>query len=85
MDEDAIMEYLGRDETDLRKVLAEDNPPFEALQAAAIADFMQAYHLTDRRDAVRQYAKLRRAQADLLALEGEERDRFMRGLSVDGE
>jgi hypothetical protein len=61
------------------------DPPAEAVQAAAIRDFMVAYHLTDSRDAIRQYSVLRRAQAEQLKLTVEERERFLGWLPTETE
>ncbi len=85
MDADGILRYLEMQDHELRRILGGSRPPLEALLASAVLDFMQAYHLSDRRDAIRQFTTLRAAQADLLALSQEERARFLDGLSLAGE
>lgn len=85
MGSDQIMKYLDMADEELRRILGDENPPVRALQAAAVLDFMQAYHLTDRRDALEQFSKLRRAQADLLSLTGEQKRRFLEGLPGEDE
>ena len=85
MGSEQIMKYLDMADEELRKILGDENPPVQALQAAAVLDFMHAYHLTDRRDALEQFTKLRKAQADLLSLEGEKKWRFLKGLPGEDE
>jgi hypothetical protein len=85
MDVSDIVRYLEMDAEERERLLAGDDPPFAAVQAAAVRDFMEVHHLTDSEDAVQQFIRLRRAQAELLGLEAEEVDRFMEGLAQPRE
>ncbi len=74
-----ILRYMRMDQEGLKAVLGLEPPPMDALRAAAILEFMNAYHLTDPEDGLGQYLKLREAQADLLGLGSEERREFLDG------
>jgi hypothetical protein len=79
MDDPAILECMRMDREELGSILAGENPPLAAVQAAAVLDFMQAFHLTDDRDGLEQFIRFRRSQAESLGLSGEELGLFMDG------
>jgi hypothetical protein len=81
----AILECMEMDPEELGSMLAAENPPLAAVQAAAVLEFMNAFHLTDRKDGIEQYVRFRKSQAESLGLKGEERKRFMDGFGPDGE
>ena len=85
MDDSAILECMEMDAETLGSVLAGDDPSLAAVQAAAVLDFMEAFHLTDKKDALRQFVRFRRSQAESLGLRGEEIERFMNGFAGNGE
>ncbi len=85
MGDDAILECMQMEAAELRSILAADDPPMAAVRAAAVLAFMQDLHLTDCRDALRQFVRFRRSQAEALGLRGEEMERFMDGFGPNGE
>ena len=85
MDDSEIVRYMKMSSDELTSLLAEENPPVEAVRAAAVLDFMEAFHLRDTSDGLQQFIRLRKAQARQLGLEGEEIERFMDGFAPPGE
>ena len=85
MDESEIVRYMEMDSDELAQLLAGEDPPFDAVRAAAVLDFMRAYHLRDTRDGLQQFVRLRKAQAKLLGLGGAENERFMDGFPEPAE
>jgi hypothetical protein len=81
MDDPAILECMRMDREDLGSILAGEDPPLAAVQAAAVLDFMDAFHLTDEKDGLAQFVRFRRSQAGSLGLSGEELDLFMDGFA----
>ena len=85
MGEADIIRYMRMDRAELDEILAKEDPPLDAVRAASVLQFMEDYHLHERSDALRQYVRLRRSQADTIGLSGEERVRFMEGFEEQGE
>lgn len=85
MSEVAILEHMRMDAEERDAILAEDDPPLAAVQAAAVLDFMEAFHLTDEKDALRQFVRFRRSQAEALGLRDEEVETFLDGYCEEGE
>ncbi len=85
MGADAILECMQMDAGELDSILAGEDPPLAAIRAAAVLDFMEALHLTDCKDALRQFVRFRRSQAESLGLRGDEIERFMDGFAGNGE
>jgi len=85
MSEDEVLRYVKLDSEELRRIVAQENPPRAALRAASVLEFMEAYHLSDRKNALKQFGVLRRAQALLLGLEGEEYETFTDGFPEETE
>jgi len=79
MGDPAILECMRMDREELASLLAGEDPPLAAVQAAAVLDFMEAFHLTDEMDGLEQFIRFRRSQAESLGLGGEELDLFMDG------
>ena len=85
MDATEIVKYLEMEPAALDRLVLREDPPLPAVWARAVREFMEAYHLRDREDALRQFVRLRRFQADRLGLSGDDRDAFMGGLDPGGE
>lgn len=79
MDTPAILDCMRMDREELGSILAGEDPPLAAVQAAAVLDFMEAFHLTDEKDGLAQFVRFRRSQAENLGLTGKELELFMDG------
>jgi hypothetical protein len=85
MGEADIIRYMRMERAELDGILSDEEPPLDAVRAASVLQFMEDYHLHERSDALKQFIRLRRSQADMLGLAGEERVRFMEGFEEQGE